>query len=235
MAESIAMPVPPARPWENGAVRRQNYNHDVLAAPVRGNAEFGPYVLDPITSLISFPSFHSCFPELFRRELENGHTVGIAIGDVDDLKRHVERARMKSDLNFGHIAGNEVMTQLGLTALSWFEMIDRSGCLATFGGDEIILAMTDISLTEFHHHVRSLGAILSTTLPCTVSFAHGTFTAENGLASIFSFDRYLEAIVLVDRALFTAKKREGAARVVGLSPRLLSSNGWRVISRKRHT
>lgn len=194
--------------------------------PVRGSAALAASALDPITRLVAFPSFHERFPDVFARELAAGRAVGIAIGDVDNLKSYVERARSAHDLMFGHLAGNDVMSRLGRSAIDWFSQTEGVGCVATFGGDEVILAMIDVTPAGFGRHVRTLARRLADDLPCTVSFAHSTFIRPPRTIESFTVEHYLRALVLVDRALFTAKKRLRRAHVVDLRPRLLSESGW---------
>jgi GGDEF domain-containing protein len=194
----------------------------------RGIDDFGSYALDPITGLVAFPSFQERFPRIFARELAAGRVVGIAIGDVDDLKGYVERSRAADDLMFGHLAGNTVMTQLGHESLRWFAATEAPGCLATFGGDEVILAMIGVAPHAFGRHVRRIGAALSAALPRTVSFAHATFSAADGPTRAVTATDYARALVLVDRALFAAKKRTARPQVLALRPRSLDNTSWSV-------
>jgi GGDEF domain-containing protein len=197
------------------------------AAPVRGLPSLAPYVADPITRLVAFPCFHQHFPTAMAQMLAEGNSAGIAIGDVDNLKRYVERSRALHELNFGHLAGNALMTRLGEIALEWFEGQGANGCVATFGGDEIILALTTDHTNAFGSHVRELARVLCAQLPCSVSFAHATFCAGASRVPLSS-RHYQLALALVDRALFRAKGRAGSPRVVNLRQRVLERSGWRV-------
>lgn len=207
-----------------------------LAGVPRMAMDFPDFVLDPITKLLSFPSFHESFPRVLRDELAAGRRVGLAIGDVDDMKKYVECVRRADERRFGHLAGNELMSQLGATALEWFQTAPLvRGCLSTFGGDEIIFAASGETTGIFRKLVRSLADTLSDNLPRTVSFACGTFEADPACRRAISYDHYVKGVVLVDRALFRAKRRgvDGKPRVVALEPRVATEAGWRTPPRRR--
>ncbi|SDT48754.1 Diguanylate cyclase, GGDEF domain [Jiangella sp. DSM 45060] len=113
--------------------------HDRFPPPAQGRMSVAARD-DPITGLVAWPAFHEALPGLLRRQLGDGRAVGLAIGDVDDLKTYVERVRSVDAGSFGHLAGNALMQQLGIVARAWLrESGPSDACLATFGGDEIVL------------------------------------------------------------------------------------------------
>jgi hypothetical protein len=61
----------------------------VAELPSRGGWAAGAR-LDPITGLVAFPDFHAVFGTHLAAALAVGNAVGVAIGDVDDLKGYVE-------------------------------------------------------------------------------------------------------------------------------------------------
>jgi len=203
----------------------------LVVSPVRG---FGHRVLsvelDPVTGLLSFPRFHTLLPVEFRRALLAGSEVGLAIGDVDNMKAYVERQRAGEDIhNFGHLAGNRLMSQLGRSALRWFAGSETGdSCLATFGGDEVVFVALDTDATGMAAHVHSLATTLREDLPRSVSFAYGTFRAGPNEARGFHRDDYCAALVEIDRSLFRAKasKDHEAPVVLGLSPARFTAYGW---------
>lgn len=178
---------------------------DVPSA-VRGLGELSTYVIDPITGLISFPNFNAVFPDLINGALGAGHQVGLAVGDVDNMKSYVERKRAADDLCFGHLAGNALMSELGAIALGWFSgsPIER-GCLTTFGGDEIVLLTNSLSQQELLEQVSTLAGKLTARLPCSVSFAYGMFEGGRTFRRL-SHSHCRETLVTIDRALFALKQ-----------------------------
>jgi len=209
------------------------------AEPSKGNWPSG-CIRDPITGLVAFPEFHKIFPSEFWCQLKAGHSVGIAIGDVDDLKKYVEKSNHTNPLLFGHLAGNWLMTKLGVVALEWFSTWDLPwGVLSTFGGDEIILASSGLSMCSFDASVETLAINLSNALPCTVSFACGWFEANDEvvLDKDCFYEHYLRALGIVDRALFQRKSQRDERRKsqrderwsphpTWAPPRRLTSEGW---------
>jgi hypothetical protein len=63
---------------------------------------------DAVTGLVAFPDFHSHIPRALAAALTRGGLVGLAIGDVDGLKNHVEKANATEPDCYGHLAGNKV-------------------------------------------------------------------------------------------------------------------------------
>lgn len=165
---------------------------------------------DAVTGLVAFPDFHSHIPRAFAATLLAGGVVGLAIGDVDGLKSHVEQTNATEPGSFGHLAGNKVMAKLGSVARDWFHAQPwEAACAATFGGDEVIIAAALDDAQSFHHAVRVLRDRLGNELPVTVSFALAFATAEDlpadretgGWKHAFA-DRLLAT---VDRCLFAHK------------------------------
>lgn len=165
---------------------------------------------DPLTGLVAFPDFHSHLPRELATALLAGDLVALAIGDVDGLKDHVETANATDPDCFGHLAGNKVMAQLGATTRTWFHQQPwTSGCAATFGGDEVIIAAAVDDPSEFHTAIGELRDGLAAVLPTRVSFALAITCADHlptdrrGSRWKHTFtDRLLGA---VDRCLFAHK------------------------------
>ncbi|MDT0318557.1 GGDEF domain-containing protein [Streptomyces millisiae] len=172
---------------------------------------------DPLTGLIAFPDFHSSLPRELAATLAAGGMAALAIGDVDGLKQHVERANATEPGSYGHLAGNKVMARLGAVTREWFHQQHfEAGCAATFGGDEVIIAAAIDDPAAFHRAVADLRNRLAAALPTGVSFAlavtaDGHLPVEregNGWKHTFT-DRLLAA---VDRCLFAhkaARRQEG--------------------------
>lgn len=162
---------------------------------------------DPITGLVAFPDFypHAVVDALAQVAAERT-LLGLAVGDVDDLKGHVEHTNATDPDSFGHLAGNALMTQLGSVCRGWFaETAFPAGCVSTFGGDEVIVAATGITEAEFTASVTDLRDRCRAALPCSVSFA--ATVVEPGLVwpSPDPAVRAKFLLAAVDRALFAAK------------------------------
>jgi GGDEF domain-containing protein len=172
---------------------------------------------DPITGLVAYPDFDEEFPALLWQSLQDGHTVGLAVGDVDHLKEYVEAANAADPMSFGHLAGNALMRQLGEITATWFYTQKfPSACASTFGGDEIILVARTKGLPAFHDTVACLARILASRLPRTVSFALATLSQADVPPVVpgpgWARHLYVHLISAVDRCLFAAKAtREGDA------------------------
>ena len=114
----------------------------VVAASTGLAACVTPFDIDPLTGLLGYPFFEREFSTFVESEQSIG-PISVAIGDVDDLKIYVESENLRVPNNFGHLAGNAIMRRLGvlvrarvmprLATVDWW-------ALATFGGDEVIIA-----------------------------------------------------------------------------------------------
>lgn len=192
------------------------------AEPSAGSSIRGPWPTpiehDPVTGLLSFPCFREGFVAYLPDHLTMGRPVGIAVGDVDDLKGYIRHRDPSDPLRFGHLAGNALMARLGRSALRWLGSSPvRSAALSTFGGDEIILVASGISRPDFDAEVRSLAERLRRELPRPVSFAYGWFCPGDAPPAPGQPFREpsLGAVSLVDRALLRSKAR----RQSGAEPR----------------
>ncbi|MFK0142650.1 nucleotidyl cyclase domain-containing protein [Streptomyces murinus] len=170
---------------------------------------------DAVTGLVAFPDFHSDIPRCLAAALEAGQLVALAIGDVDGLKDHVEHTNSTNPTSYGHLAGNEVMATVGATTREWFrEQPFDSGCAATFGGDEVILAAIVDDAAQFHQALGILRDRLGAVLPVTVSFALMFVTAADLPATRERSWKHAftdALLATVDRTLFMHK----AARRAG--------------------
>lgn len=165
---------------------------------------------DPITGLVAFPDFHRAFGHHLLASLDAGSPVGVAIGDVDHLKQHVENANATDPESFGHLAGNGLMARLGQLCTAWFaEQRFPAGCVSTFGGDEVIIAVAVEDREQFGSAVAVLRDRCRHRLPCSVSFGLTVVTAADlpGLDEHRHVPLRLANLVLaeVDKALFACK------------------------------
>jgi GGDEF domain-containing protein len=192
--------------------------HDPVRLPVRHWCEGSRE--DAVTGLVAFPDFHSRLPRAIAEAFTDGRLVALAIGDVDGLKQHVEASNANSATDYGHLAGNRVMAQLGAITGRWFQ--DQPweyACAATFGGDEVIIAAAVDNATQFDTAVQELRDQLVLALPVPVSFAWTAVSAAHtrpdptGPRWRHTFTDLL--LSTVDRTLFTHKAARRAANGPG--------------------
>lgn len=204
--------------------------------PPRRGGWFDTARLDPITGLVAFPDFHVEFGRHLLTALDTGCPVGIAIGDVDHLKEHVENANAVDPESFGHLAGNALMARLGELCSIWFRAQSFSaGCVSTFGGDEIIVAGTLREPDRFAAAVGVLRDQCRYWLPCTVSFGLAIVTAADlpGLDEHRHAPLQIANIVLagVDKALFAGKKtRRSSGGGLLTAVDISQQESWHVIA-----
>ncbi|SUD49595.1 Uncharacterised protein [Nocardia otitidiscaviarum] len=170
---------------------------------------------DPATGLVAFRDLYpDAFAEALRTVAASGSVLGVAIGDVDDLRVHMERVNASDPDSFGHLAGAVVMSRLGALARTWFAETIPAGCVATFGGDEVIVVATDVTRTGFGDAITDLRDRCAAALPCTVSFATTVVGPEIRWPTPDPAQRGKTVLSQLDRALFKAK----AARHAGTGP-----------------
>lgn len=167
---------------------------------------------DPITGLVAFPDFNFFLPDILAFCESQGIDLGIAIGDVDNLKDYVENSKSKDASAYGHMAGCALMQTLGLTAACWFDTIAPTfGCVSTFGGDEIIVMLAVERGTDatFEALVTDLRNELFEALPRSVSFgwtvAHMDDVAPAPTDRQYHRNRGTALLSAVDKALFRQK------------------------------
>ncbi|WUJ74682.1 GGDEF domain-containing protein [Kribbella soli] len=170
---------------------------------------------DPITGLIAWPGFFTRLPGLIADAIGHGDSVGLAIGDVDNLKDYVEGAKAVDAQSFGHLAGNAFMGRLGTLARNWLWRTSlEHSCLATFGGDEIVLIATTTDENSFLTHVEGLRDQLCAALPRTVSFGAGIISPAD-LPTVVVGDHWwreftVHTIGAIEHSLFDHKHARNA-------------------------
>ncbi|MBM2620553.1 GGDEF domain-containing protein [Actinoplanes sp. LDG1-06] len=170
---------------------------------------------DPITGLVAFPDFNAALPAMINDCFGAGESLGLAIGDVDGLKEYVERSRDVDPRAFGHMAGCALMNELGSVAAQWFDDTPYPvGCVATFGGDEVIVAvrLDRREQSRFPERLASLRDDMIARLPRTVSFGYGVFPHDTVLAAREDARETADLMLgSVDQALFREKASVRAA------------------------
>jgi GGDEF domain-containing protein len=170
---------------------------------------------DPCTGLVSFPDFHAEFPGHLANAADRKATIGLAIGDVDRLTGYGGSLDTVNPERFGHLAGNAIMTRLGLVSATWFrEQKFRAGCVSTFGGDELIVAAEVRDPDTFELSIVTLRDRFSRELPRTVSFALTIISPDTPVLQLSpSRATYAAdlALATVDMMLFNRKESRTSA------------------------
>lgn len=160
---------------------------------------------DPLTGLVAYPSFEECLTDALVSL--DGEAVHLAIGDVDDLKRYVTECRTSDPASFGHLAGNACMRAVGIETLRWAEVAlgqwPFSLC-ATFGGDEVIVAVAGLPYPTFLASIEDLADRLRAGAPRPCTFAVGTLAPANEVV-LDGDSAYARLVAHVDSALFDHK------------------------------
>jgi hypothetical protein len=168
---------------------------------------------DPISGLFAWPGFFARLPTLIAEHLHAGRSIGLSLGEIHDLAGYVESMSVAGARSSGHIAGVELVSRLGAAARDWLQADDvRNGCLATFGGGDIVFVAEVRSETAFLDHVGRLRAVLGDALPRSVSFAATVLDARSIPDSVPADgwrDFCVHVIARVERALLV---QSGARR-----------------------
>lgn len=170
-------------------------------------------ICDPQTGLVSYPSFE----RFLRHRLDDWLRAGLhlAIGDVDDLGEYISQKNHDDDRFYGHLAGNNCMCIIGEITRTWHNTNlswAKKSILATFGGDEVIVAAIGGTHAEFSTCISSLASLIEENAPRPCSFVTGHFQYASQIAER-TFDPYRSIIGQVDEALLQQKerrKREGS-------------------------
>ncbi|WP_067479474.1 hypothetical protein [Actinomadura hibisca] len=167
---------------------------------------------DPVTGLVAFPDFHAYLPAHLIAALREGRPVGLTIGDVDDLKKHVE-AVGNDPAHYGHLAGNKVIAAFGGVVRVWFaDQNWQRAVAATFGGDEVVIAAAITDPASFIAAIADLRDRLGATLPVRVSFAVVTIgpgqlpTPPPGSRDGGAHDFADQLLAALDKSLFAHKR-----------------------------
>lgn len=158
---------------------------------------------DALTGLANRKLFFSVADSLFEQALRYGHTVSLAVMDIDFFKT-------VNDLH-GHQAGDKVLQRFAQTLT---EALRRSDVHARIGGEEFAVLLTQTPeedaqsvLERFRSTLAALQMPLAdgSQLQITVSIGYCDFSAD-----LHGVDHWFN---LADRALYSAKAR-GRNRVV---------------------
>jgi len=171
--------------------------------PLRG-AWPRPIELDATSGGAAFGYFDQAFPGILSDNIDAGLSTYLCIGDVDNLKELIYRG---DNINFiaGHVIANRLIMKVGYICREYLgRAAIHSGCVASFGGDEIILAMSGLQsdltswLEEMQESVR-----LATTRTISFSCVEIKPVDRSPIESARSL--YCRALYTVDKCLLNEK------------------------------
>jgi diguanylate cyclase (GGDEF)-like protein len=149
-------------------------------------------ITDPLTGLYNRRFFES----RLQNSINNGEPVSVIFSDIDNFK--------KLNDTKGHKAGDDVLKQV---AAIFMEEIEGSGFAGRYGGEEMVILVTDpsINMTKFTETIRS--RIEKETI----------VTASIGYSKYLGGVQFQELIKQADEAMYQAKTA-GKNRVISYTP-----------------
>lgn len=183
----------------------ENTNIYDTKADVELNLEF--VLCDPLTQLVSYPSFEKYVLRLMSDNQDKSMYFGI--GDVDDLRGYVTAENNVGNNCFGHLAGNKCMAMVGHIVNKWEsefnQNFDELVC-GTFGGDEVIIYAIGSDVLSFENALRELRDQIKIYSPRPCSFSWGSLLL-NKFNKVSINQAYTSFLTEVDRCLFDYKAK----------------------------
>lgn len=157
---------------------------------------------DELTGLVNRRHFIQLAGEEMRRAHRLGHPIGIALIDLDNLK--------KINDTLGHAAGDQALIALARVGRETLRAID---VLARFGGDEFALLLPESTGGQAYEAVERLRRAMRST-PIAVGNGTITLSLSAGVVGAMSGGESLDMLLnRADGALYDAKA-QGRNRVV---------------------
>jgi len=149
--------------------------------------------IDPLTKVLNRSGYDKILGEALRRFQQNDIAFSLAVIDIDYFKRINDE--------FGHIAGDKVLTNLAGQVKS---QIRRTDTLCRYGGEEFVILLAETSGEQAHEVVEKLRAHIAqchfhhgdTSVPVTISCGVAECSAKDNAESIFE---------RADEAMYKAK------------------------------
>jgi len=186
---------------------------DLAAAACRNASAHAGLALAARTDGLTGCLNHAAFHDTLRRELERcrrtGHSLSLAVVDLDDFKQVNER--------HGHLAGDEVLRRVGQALRQNVRPYDL---VARYGGDEFaIVAIDSDERTAAEVAGRAIEGVARAVE--RLDYPQGAGAATAGVAEWSAGDGPTELIARADRALLYGKQqgeRGGAVCASELPP-----------------
>lgn len=167
---------------------------------------------DHLTGLPNRRAFEVRYEEEYRQAFAAAEPLCVAFCDIDNFKRIND--------HHGHDAGDRV---LKLVAESLSRISDDRCHVARHGGEEFVILLRDVSVTDAFDRLDQLRASLAerrlVNRATDVPFGQITFSA--GIADVFAFHDRRAALKAADAALYRAKQ-SGRNRIEVAQPNELA-------------
>lgn len=167
---------------------------------------------DHLTGLPNRRAFEVRYEEEYRQAFAAAEPLCVAFCDIDNFKRIND--------HHGHDAGDRV---LKLVADSLSRISDDRCHVARHGGEEFVILLRDVSVTDAFDRLDQLRASLAerrlVNRATDVPFGQITFSA--GIADVFAFHDRRAALKAADAALYRAKQ-SGRNRIEMAQPNELA-------------
>ena len=127
---------------------------------------------DELTGIANRFGFNATFEEKFNYAYKNKKLIGVDFFDLDNFKSYND--------TYGHLKGNTCLTKIA-TCLKSFSSVNIYP--ARYGGDEFIVLLTDMSVTEIEEFAKKLqDAVKDLCIPHTGSPNQKTITISQGIS-----------------------------------------------------
>lgn len=159
---------------------------------------------DELTGLSNYRHFLEAVKEAFQRSKRYGHPLSLVIMDIDHFKNYND--------NFGHLAGNYILSKIGSMIRNNFRELDIR---ARYGGEEFVVVLSEADTEKSYNIAEKFRQLCSDELrPEKDDKISQNVTISIGVASYPNYSKNLQHLIKkADEALYEAKK-EGRNRVV---------------------
>ena len=151
--------------------------------------------IDPLTTLHNRRWWDDKFTRLVERALRSQHSVSLLVVDIDHFKKYNDQ--------YGHIAGDSVLKQVGQTLLGNLRSMDIA---ARFGGEEFVIAlpMTDqVGAKAAAERLRT--EVRASTIEAADGERLPQVTVSIGVAVLDADESAQDLFARADAALYRAK------------------------------
>jgi diguanylate cyclase (GGDEF)-like protein len=151
--------------------------------------------VDPLTTLFNRRWWDEKFPRLVERAQRSAQTLSLLVVDIDHFKQYNDQ--------YGHIAGDIVLKQVGKTLLDNLRSMDHA---ARFGGEEFVIAlpMTDqVGALVAAERLRT--AVEGSAIEATDGEHLPAVTVSIGVAVLVGSESAQDLFARADAALYRAK------------------------------
>ncbi|WP_137636465.1 GGDEF domain-containing protein [Loigolactobacillus binensis] len=154
--------------------------------------------IDSLTKLKNYNVFNKEYTHIFEQAGQANLTLTMLEMDIDRFKNIND--------HYGHLAGNEVLIQVGMVLKRLTEQVDHAACYRT-GGEEFSILLPRLSVVEAGQFAQRLQTELD---QLNVAYNHEVIkvTASVGIATLRNYDKNADHLFeRADRMLYLSKGR----------------------------